>query len=145
MRVVDANVLLYAVNEDAPQHDASREWLDRALSGEDTVGFAWVAMLAFARLSTRGDIFAHPLSPGEAFSQLDDWVCAPGGRVVHPGERHLGILSSLLAELGLGGNLVNGAHLAALALEHRASVVSYDSDFTRFSGLRSHTPAQLLR
>ena len=29
MKLVDANVLIYAVNEDAPHHAKSREWLDR--------------------------------------------------------------------------------------------------------------------
>lgn len=144
MRIVDANVLLYAVNEDAGHHAASREWLDRALAGEDTVGFGWIAMLAFARLATRRDLFTAPLSSAEALSQLDDWTSAPGGRVLHPGERHLGILSSLLDELGSAGNLVNDAHLAALALEHRASIVTYDNDFSRFRGVRWHTPDQLL-
>ncbi len=145
MRVVDANVLLYAVNEDAEHHASAREWLDRALAGEDTVGFAWIVLLAFTRLSTRPDLFSAPLSPTEALTQVDDWVSAPGGRVLRPGERHLDILSALLDRLGTGGNLVNDAHLAALAVEHRADVVSYDNDFSRYNDVRWHTPEQLLR
>lgn len=144
MRLVDANVLLYAVNEDAQHHAAARGWLDRALCGEDTVGFSWIAMLAFARLSTRQDVFRAPLSSADAFAQLDDWIAAPGGRVLHPGERHLGILASLLERIGAAGNLVNDAHLAALAVEHRASVVTYDNDFARFADVRWNTPDQLL-
>lgn len=144
MRVVDANVLLYAVNADARHHETAVEWLDRALGGEDTVGFAWLALTAFVRISTRPDIFASPLAPAEAMSQIDEWISTPGGRILHPGERHLGILNSLLDELGSAGNLVNDAHLAALAIEHRATVVSYDNDFSRFTGARWHTPAQLL-
>lgn len=144
MRVVDANVLLYAVNEDARHHRSALEWLDRALAGEDTVGFGWIVMLAFARLSTRTDIFRAPLTSDEALVQLDDWISAPGGRVLQPGERHLGILAPLIEASGTAGNLVNDAHLAALALEHRASIVSYDNDFSRFAGIRWHTPDQLL-
>ncbi|NLG62024.1 MAG: type II toxin-antitoxin system VapC family toxin [Candidatus Cloacimonetes bacterium] len=144
MRVVDANVLLYAVNEDARQHESSVAWLDRALSGADTVGFSWIAMLAFARIATRSDIFRAPLTTSEAFEQLDVWIAAPGGRVLNPGEKHLDILSRLADESGTAGNLVNDAHLAALAIEHRASVVSFDRDFARFDGLRVHRPDQLL-
>lgn len=144
MKVVDANVLLYAVNEDARHHRAALQWLDRSLAGEDTVGLSWIVMLAFARLSTRGDIFRSPLSPKEAFAQLDDWISAPGARVLHPGERHLGILGPLVDAAGTAGNLVNDAHLAALAVEHRAGIVSYDNDFSRFAGVRWHTPDQLL-
>lgn len=50
MILVDANVLLYAVNEQAEHHERSRRWLDSALSGQETVGFAWIAILAFVRL-----------------------------------------------------------------------------------------------
>ena len=38
------------------------------------------------------------------------------------------------------GNLVNDAHLAALAVEHAAEVVSFDRDFGRFPGLRWRPP-----
>ena len=38
----------------------------------------------------------------------------------------------LLGESGSGGNLVNDAHLAALAIEHRSQIVTYDHDFGRF-------------
>ncbi|KDA05686.1 ribonuclease [Microbacterium sp. CH12i] len=145
MRVVDANVLLYAVNADARHHDRALEWLDRALAGEDTVGFSWIALIAFARLSTRAEIFTAPLSPAEAMNQIDEWISAPGGRVLHPGERHLGILTGLLEDLGTAGNLVNDAHLAALAIEHRATVVSYDNDFSRFTRARWSTPDDLLK
>lgn len=47
------NVLLQAVNEDATPHERARRWLDQALSGADTVAFAWTALLAVVRLSTR--------------------------------------------------------------------------------------------
>lgn len=144
MRVVDANVLLYAVNQDAPNHEPAREWLDRALAGEDTVGFSWLVLLAFARIATRPEIFHAPMSASDAFTQIDDWISAPGGRVLHPGERHLGILAELTAAFGAGGNILNDAHLAALAVEHRADVVTYDNDFARFSRVRWRTPDQLL-
>lgn len=41
----------------------------------------------------------------------------------------------------MGGNLASDAHLAALALEHHATVVSYDNDFSRFKGVRWRSPA----
>jgi uncharacterized protein len=144
MRVVDANVLLYAVNSDALHHDASRRWLDGALSGGDRVGLAWVALLAFVRLVTKPQLFPHPLSTDEAMAQLNEWLSAPGAVPVHPTARHADILRDLLAERGAGGNLLNDAHLAALAREHRGDVVSYDADFGRFPGVRWHRPDDLL-
>jgi uncharacterized protein len=60
--------------------------------------------------------------------------------VVQPTPRHAGLLRSLLTESGTAGNLTTNAHLAALALEYRADVVSYDCDFGRFSGVRHRLP-----
>lgn len=143
MKIVDANVLLYAVNSDATHHQDARAWLDHALSGNDTVGFSWVALLAFVRISSRPGIFAHPLSVEEAMHQVGAWLAAPGAVVAHPGPAHAERLAGLLQQLGTGGNLVNDAHLAALALEHHAEIVSYDNDFARFTGVRWRSPDQL--
>jgi uncharacterized protein len=46
----------------------------------------------------------------------------------------------LLRDSGTGGNLTTDAHLAALALEHGAAVVSYDRDFARFPGVTHRLP-----
>jgi toxin-antitoxin system PIN domain toxin len=144
MKIVDANVLLYAVNSVSDHHQASRRWLDWALSGADAVGFAWVPLLAFVRLVTRQGLFPSPLSPEAAMGQVADWFGAPTAVAVEPTPRHAEILGRMLAVVGAGANLVNDAHLAALAIEHRGSVVSYDSDFSRFPGVRWHRPDVLL-
>ena len=141
MKLVDANVLLYAVNEDAPRHDEARSWLDGALSGGATVAFSWVVLLAFIRLSTKASIFQLPLSLEGALDRVEAWLSQPAAVVIEPTTRHLGLVRELLAPLGSGGNLVNDAHLAALAIEHNSQVVSYDNDFTRFPGVRWETPS----
>jgi toxin-antitoxin system PIN domain toxin len=132
VRLVDANVLLYAVNTSAPHHERCRRWLDRALSGDETVAFAWSALLAFARLSTRHDVFERPLTVDEALGQIQAWTNAAPAVILDPGPQHSTTLLRLLESLGSGGNLVNDAHLAALARENRATVVSFDGDFARF-------------
>lgn len=140
MKLVDANVLLYAVNTDAQHHDRSRSWLDAALSGADTVAFAWIALLAFARLSTKAGLFPRPLSAGEAMDRIDGWLAPPAAVVVEPTTDHASIVRRLLEETGVGGNLVNDAHLAALSIEHRCALVSFDNDFDRFSGVEWSEP-----
>ncbi len=140
MKVVDANVLLYAVNEDAPHHRVARDWLDGALGGGETLGFAWVALLAFLRLSTRPGLFPRPLTVEEATGVVDLWLRQPSAVVVHPTARHLGVLAGLLGRHGSAANLVSDAHLAALAAEHGAEVVSFDHDFDRFQGVRRVAP-----
>ncbi|MEL6890541.1 MAG: TA system VapC family ribonuclease toxin [Actinomycetota bacterium] len=141
MKLVDANVLLYAVNSDAERHDASRTWLDTSLSGDDTVAFAWIALLAFVRLATKRGLFANPLPVDEALDRVDAWLASPSAVVVRPGPDHAGLLRRLLDEAGTGGNLVSDAHLAALAIAHRCDVVSFDRDFDRFGGVTRVEPS----
>ncbi len=140
MKLVDANVLLYAVNRDSPRHEAARRWLDGALSGGETVAFAWIVLLAFLRLSTKVGLFPSPLTVDEAMDRVDAWLGAPAAVVVEPTARHGAIVRDLLRGVGAGGNLVNDAHLAALAIEHRCGIVSFDNDFSRFSGVAWSEP-----
>jgi len=141
VNVVDANVMIYAVNDQSVHHDEARTWLDGSLSGEAVVGFSWIAMLAFVRLVTKANLFPRPLTIDGAFGRLDAWTASPAAVVVEPTAGHSSRVRSLLAAAGAAGNLVNDAHLAALAIEHRGRVVSYDSDFARFDGVRWVTPA----
>lgn len=140
MKLVDANLLLYAVNEDDPHHPEAKRWLDTSLVGTETIGFAWMVLLAFLRVSTRSAAFTKPFGTGEAVAQVEDWLSQRPAVVIDPTRRHLGLVAGLLQAVGTAGNLVNDAHLAALALEHDATVVSYDSDFTRFEGVRWSPP-----
>lgn len=140
MKLVDANVLLYAVNEDADHHDLARGWLDTALSGADTVAFAWIALLAFVRLATKDGLFPRPLTVEQAMDRVDGWLGAAPAVVVGATADHARVLRSLLGDLGAGGNLTNDAHLAALAIEHSCDVVSFDNDFGRFEGVTWHPP-----
>jgi uncharacterized protein len=144
VKIVDANVLLYAVNADAPHHEPSRRWLDDALGGGDTVGFSWVVLLAFIRLSTNPAVFTEPLDSDTGISIVRGWLGSPRAVIAEPTARHIDVLAGLLVDAGTAANLVNDAHLAALALEHGAELVTYDADFGRFSGVRWKRPIELL-
>ena len=140
MVIVDANVLLYAVNADARQHEIAREWLDDALSGAEGVGLPWVVLLAFLRIATNPRATPQPLSIEDATAQVDAWLSAPSAITVAPTSRHAAVLGGLLQVSGAAGNLVTDAHLAALAIEHGAAIISYDRDFARFEGVRHRLP-----
>jgi toxin-antitoxin system PIN domain toxin len=141
VRIVDANVLIYAVNSSAEHHRSARQWLDHALSAREPVAFSWTVLLAFLRITTHPAIFPNPLSAQEAVAVVRAWLAQPASVIVEPTPRHVDVLAGLLAEAGTAANLVNDAHLAALALEHDAALVSFDSDFGRFPGLRREVPA----
>jgi uncharacterized protein len=135
VKIPDVNLLLYAYEPEALLHDRARDWLEEALSGSETLGLAWVALLGFVRLSTRRAAFDVPLSVEQAIGFVQEWLNQPPATVVHPTQRHAAVLRDLLAPLGAGGNLTTDAHLAALAIEHGATLCSSDNDFGRFSGL----------
>lgn len=140
MLLVDANVLLHAVNRSAREHDTARSWLRDALAATEPVAFAWIVLLAFLRLTTHPAVFTRPMSAEQAGGTLEGWLSAAPALVVEPTGRHLYVLRGLLTAAGTAGNLVSDAHLAAIALEHDATVVSFDRDFARFAGVRSRVP-----
>ncbi len=140
MILVDANVLIYAIDSDSPHHQAARRWLERALSGTTPIGLAWIVILAFLRLTTRAGILRRPLPPERAMAFVDEWLAQPYVRAVSPGEGHWTILRKLLRDSGTAGNLTSDAHLAAMALELGASVCSTDADFERFAGVDRVNP-----
>ncbi|WP_156759173.1 type II toxin-antitoxin system VapC family toxin [Microbacterium karelineae] len=141
MKLVDANVLLNAINSSAPQHDEARTWLDRALSGSDVVAFAWQPLLAFIRIASHPTLMPAPLTGAEATDIVAQWTSHPGTQILHPTARHGDILRRLLDASSPAGNLVNDAHIASLAIEHRATVVTYDADFQRFPEVRWQLPS----
>jgi toxin-antitoxin system PIN domain toxin len=136
VKLLDLNLLLYALDVDSPMHASAQDWLNDAMSGTEAVGFAWLVLVGFTRITTNPAIAAKPLAAAEALDYVDGWLAQPVATVVHPTERHSTVLRELLEPLGAAGNLVNDAHLAALAIEHGAELYSRDNDFSRFAGLR---------
>jgi uncharacterized protein len=138
--IVDANVLLYAVNTASPRHVAAKMWLDDALSNDTRLGLPWLSLLAFLRIATHPSVFPRPLSVARALEVVDVWCQAPN--VVHP-EPDRNFVATLALTLTSGsapGNLVNDAYLAALATQHDAAVATFDRDFARFPDVTTVVP-----
>lgn len=141
MKLVDTNVLLYAVHEQARFHAEALTWLDGTLSSGEGVLLPWVSLLGFVRISTSPGIYPEPQSADEAFDIVDDWLAVPSVITGVPDPQQARRVRKLLAATGTGGNLVTDAHLAALALQYDATVISYDNDFSRFPGVRWQRPS----
>ena len=135
MILVDANLLLYAYNPRAAEHDASREWFESVLSGHELIRFAWLTLWAFLRISTNPRVFEHPLSMAEAEAVVSSWLAQPLCGIVEPGERHWDILQGLARDGQTTGPLVMDAALAAIAIEHGATLYTTDRDFARLPGV----------
>ena len=140
MKIPDLNVLIYAVDRQAPDHDRAVQWWNATLSGTETVGLAWSVLLGFVRLTTHPGVVRAPLSAAAALDYLDRWIAVNVATVVEPTPRHTAVLRDLLGGTGTAGNLVADAHLAALAIEHGAELCSADRDFGRFPGLSWRNP-----
>ncbi len=140
MRLVDANLLVYAHVSSFPQHATARKWLDGRLNAPEPLGLPWPSLLAFARLVSNPRIFARPLSVDTAWRQACSWLASPSVWVPQPTERHRAILDGFLSSSGLRANQVPDAHLAALAVEHGLLLCTADAGFARFPGVRIENP-----
>ena len=138
--LVDANILLYGVDEDSPFHADARDWLEAALNGSRRVGIPWASLTAFVRIATHPRASRNPLTPAEAWQFADGWLDAPAAWTPAPGRGHREILGRLVRDLDLRANLVADASLAALCIEHGLTIVSADSDFARFGEITWHNP-----
>lgn len=136
MTVLDANILLYAYNADAPQQKAAARWLTELVESREIIGLPWVTTWAFIRISTNPRIWANPRPAKDAFGILGKWLAQPGVIALHPGPRHWELLESLALKHNATGQLTTDAVLAALAMENGALLASTDQDFSRFKGLR---------
>jgi len=137
--LVDANLLLYAYDASSDYHKAARRWLENVLSGYLPVRVDWVTVLAFLRVGTDARMRA-PFTLAEAISIVEDWLAQPNFSILTAGEQHWKILAKLLPESQARGPLVMDAHLAAIAIEHGATLYSNDRDFSRFPGLKYENP-----
>lgn len=140
MILPDVNLLLHAYNAESPVHPAARKWWEQSLDGDKPVGLAWVAVLGFVRILTHRAVFDRPATIRQVRSVVEEWLRRSQVVLVEPGPRHAEILFDLLESVGSAGNLTTDAHLAALAIEHHAELLTTDADFARFPGVRSRNP-----
>jgi len=138
--LVDANLLLYAVDRGSSFHEAARSWLTEQLTGARRVGLPWQSLAAFLRIATHTRAFERPLDPAEAWRRVTDWLNSGPAWIPEPGERHAVILGELIVRHDVRGNLVPDAQLAAVAVEHGLTVYSADTDFARFTDVRWENP-----
>jgi toxin-antitoxin system PIN domain toxin len=140
MILIDANILLYAYDPSTSHHQAALDWLEEIFSAPEPVGLTWVTLLAFLRIGTSPRALENPLSVHEASAIIAEWLDRPMVTLPNPGERHWEILRHLMAKGQARGDLIMGAHLGALAIEHGATLATCDRGFARFPGLKFFNP-----
>lgn len=138
--LIDANLLLFAVDQESPFHDTARTWLGDVLNGNRRVGLPWQSLTAFLRISTHLGISKRPLSPDDAWQQIEEWLGCAVTWVPLPTDRHRVVLGDLVKRHHLHGRAITDAQLAALAIEHGLTVYSADTDFAGFSEVSWQNP-----
>ena len=141
MLLPDVNVLVYAHIEDStPDHPAYAAWLTRLATGPEPFALSLLVLAGFVRVATNRRIFDPPSTLDQAFAFVASLLARPTARVVGPGPDHPAIFEQLCREAGAAGKLVADAQHAAVAIEHGCTLVSADSDFSRFPSLRWQHP-----
>src|SRR5689334_23685622 len=79
---LDVNLLLYASDRSSDRHEAARAFLDSCAEGPELLCLAWPTLMSYLRIATHPSIFAAPLSPGEAFENINALLAMPHVRAV---------------------------------------------------------------
>ncbi|MBC8089349.1 MAG: type II toxin-antitoxin system VapC family toxin [Phycisphaerae bacterium] len=140
MKILDLNLLIYAMNVASPLHASAKDWLETLLSGEESIALPWIVVVGFLRVTTHPRVLPRPLTPEAAMGVIDALVERPHLSLLSTPDGHWTVLRNLIAKSGTAGNLATDAHLAAIAIQHDAELCSADSDFGRFAGLRWTNP-----
>jgi len=140
--LVDANILLYSIDQSSPFHERAQDWIVEALNGTRRVGLPWMSLNAVLRIATNPRATTNPLAPAQAWTFIDAWLDAPASWIPEPGPAHHAILKQLTTDHDVRGPLVTDAILAALCLEYGLTMVSADSDFARFNDLEWLNPVR---
>ncbi|WP_428310208.1 TA system VapC family ribonuclease toxin [Hydrocarboniphaga sp.] len=131
MKIPDVNVLVGALKPDAPNHRPCSEWLKSALERDESIGLLDAAVTGFIRLVTSPKLFAEPATSQQAIASIDFLLALPQVRSLRASEGYWAWFCKLCRETGARGNLISDIHIAAIALEHGAEVVTMDRDFLR--------------
>lgn len=137
----DVNVLIYAHRRDAhAEHPAYAAWIEALANSPEPFALSVLSLAGLVRIVTNPRIFRRPSTLDEAFAFVHELLARRNARVVAPGPQHIEIWERLCRSAGATGKLVADAQHAAVAIEHGCALVSTDSDFERFEGLRWRHP-----
>jgi uncharacterized protein len=141
MLCVDVNVLVDGFRPDTPTHPPVRAWLDDARRGMEPLALLPEVASTFVRIVSNRRIWRLPSSTSDALDFVSALRTSPAVLWQHAGPRQWEIADGLIRDLGLTGDDVPDAYLAAAALDLGATFVTSDRGFARFPGLTVRVPA----
>ena len=144
MFVVDTNVLVYAADEDAPEHVLCHKTLEEWRRYRSAWYTTWGILYEFLRVTTHPRVLRTPWTASKAWSFVDAVLASSGLGILVETDRHAAVADQLFQELPhLTGNLLHDAHTAILMREHGIrKIYTRDADFHRFPFLEVIDPLQ---
>jgi toxin-antitoxin system PIN domain toxin len=138
---IDVNILLYASDEGSPLHGKASAFLHRCASGREVFCLAWPTAMSYLRMATHPSLFARPLAPEDAMSNIDALLALPHCRALGEEDGFWEAYRDLAREVPARGNLAPDAHLAAVLREHGVTTLyTHDRDFRKFDFLDVRDP-----
>lgn len=143
MKMLDTNVLLYAINKDSEHHAACADYVESMANGVQPWALCWKVIYEFLRVSTHQKVFPSPLTTEKAFRFCSALIKTPCCHIVSETSKHVEIVEKALNDAPrIRGNLVHDLHIAVLMREHGIEeIVTYDQDFKAFPWITIFSPA----
>lgn len=144
MILLDANVLVYAINADAPQHGASRAVVDESMHGRVPGVLVPQVLLEFFAVVTNPGRVGRPLEPARAWQQVAALRSALP--LLHPEQQVLTELDRLVsARQPTGGDIFDISLVAQMRAHGISRICTYNvRDFAAFAGVIAVTPEEAL-
>ncbi|MBE7182447.1 MAG: PIN domain-containing protein [Terriglobus roseus] len=136
MKLIDANLLLFSYDPGAAMHTKARRWFEQTLSSGERIGIPMLAISAFVRISTDKRLPRTNLRMADALGAVQSWLNLDNVEVIHTSNKTWQITVEVLRSSGVTGSMITDVQLAALAIEHGATLYSNDRDFARFKQVR---------
>ena len=140
MILPDVNVLVYAHRVEAPEHERYRAWWRATVEAPAPFALSDLVAVGLVRIVTNRRIWSTPTPTDLALEFIAAIRERRNCRAVQPGPDNWEIFSELVRVTSAAGKLVADAHHAAVAIEHGCELLTADSDFARFPGLRVRHP-----
>lgn len=140
MLVPDVNVLIYAHRLESPEHASYAQWLTDLARGPAPFGLSELGASAFVRIVTNPKIWEEATTLADALDFIERLRGRSNARLLTHGPSSWSIFAELCGHARARGKLVADAYHAALAIEHGCELITTDSDFARFPGLRYRHP-----
>ena len=139
---MDTNVLVYAADVRAPEHERCLALVKRWRQGSAAWFVTWGICYEFLRVVTHPRVLRNPWTARDAHGFIEALIASPGLEVLVQTDRHRDVLREVMRDVpGIAGNLWHDTETATLMREHGVRrICTRDTDFHRYGFLEPIDP-----